>query len=83
MDDRRSRLRWRCRRGVRELDEIFERYITHGFAELDERGLDALERLLDEADLDILGWLLGQREPHTEDLARTCAHIRGAQFGAP
>jgi antitoxin CptB len=54
------RLRWRCRRGLLELDVWLARYVEARLAELSEAERGLLERLLQEADADLLAWLNGQ-----------------------
>lgn len=61
-----SRLEWRCRRGVRELDLIFRRFLDGPWASLAQDERLAFERLLDEADADILAWILQQQPMKAE-----------------
>lgn len=58
-----SRLRWRCRRGIREMDILLQRFIDECYPALteDEQGL--FEQLLEETDLDILAWIMGKSAP--------------------
>lgn len=58
-----NRLRWRCRRGMKELDVVLERWIEAGCPGLDAAGWPALERLLDAPDPELAGWLLGAARP--------------------
>jgi antitoxin CptB len=82
MSDRmqRSRLRWRCRRGVRELDVLLERFVDSGLAD----GADACsdcERLLEQPDPLLIEWLiLGAPPPRElEDIVeRIRTHARAA-----
>ena len=53
-----DRARWRCRRGMKELDVLLERFAARALHRLDDRELDALERLLGEPDQDIHAWLV-------------------------
>ena len=55
----RARLRWRCRRGLKELDVFFEAFVANGFDELADTDLPGLERLLELPDQDILMALVG------------------------
>ena len=55
----RARLRWRCRRGLKELDVFFEAFVAQALDNLDEESLPALERILQMQDQDILAGLLG------------------------
>lgn len=52
-------LRWRLRRGMKELDVLLERYLArrHESASAEEQG--AFEKLLDEEDPHIWQWLMG------------------------
>jgi len=80
MDDVRSRIRCRCRRGVRELDLLFERYLSDGFDGLPDSELANFERLLEQPDLDILEWLTGKSRTSNDRLQALCTRIR-AQLG--
>jgi len=58
-----SRLRWRCRRGIKEMDIILQRFLEQRYFSLPCRQKRLFEQILDEADLDILDWILGRRRP--------------------
>lgn len=63
-DDRQeARLRWRCRRGLLELDLILERFLDTGYRFLTSEEQLIFERLLEMPDLQLLAWLHGQEEP--------------------
>lgn len=62
-------VRWRCRRGMKELDVLLERFLERGYANLDERERDMFARLLDQKDPDLLAWLTGQEQPVNPALA--------------
>ena len=70
------RLRWRCRRGTREMDLIFERFLAAAGGALDEDTRQGLERLLDESDQDILDWIAGRSVPPDAVLAALVDRIR-------
>ena len=55
-----SRLRWRCRRGMRELDILLMRYLDEEYSRSSAMHRDAFERLLCLQDPEILE-LLTQR----------------------
>ncbi|MGD9601097.1 MAG: succinate dehydrogenase assembly factor 2 [Gammaproteobacteria bacterium] len=61
MDD--NKLRWRCRRGMRELDMVLERFLASDFGQLDEAGRAAFSCLLDATDPELYDWLLGRAAP--------------------
>jgi antitoxin CptB len=78
---RRSRLRWRCRRGVRELDVLLERFVDAGLADAEEAQRSDCERLLEQPDPLLIDWLiLGvPPPPGLEDIVeRIRAHAHAA-----
>ena len=70
------RLRWRCRRGMRELDRLLERYLDRAWpaASEDERGV--FLRLLDCEDDRLWRWFLGHEAPPDAALDQLVQHIR-------
>lgn len=73
-----KQIRWRCRRGMKELDVLFERFLAGHFHALDETGRESFARLLDEKDPDLYGWLLGRDEPTDADLRHVIRLVRAA-----
>jgi antitoxin CptB len=63
---RRARLRWRSRRGLLENDLILTRFLDAHEAELTDDEVEALTRLLDLSDNDLMALLLAQKEPEGE-----------------
>jgi antitoxin CptB len=55
-----SRLRWRCRRGMRELDVLLLRYLDREFPAAAPSAQRAFERLLSAQDPEILDLLAGR-----------------------
>ncbi|MFN2381068.1 MAG: succinate dehydrogenase assembly factor 2 [Guyparkeria sp.] len=74
--DRRARLRWRCRRGLRELDLLLAPFAERELPGLDPGRLDTLERLLAAADQDLQSWFLGRERPDDEAFADLVKRIR-------
>ena len=68
-ESERRRLLWRCRRGMKELDLLLERYahLMRARASAAERG--AFARLLDLSDPQLARYLLGQDVPRDPELA--------------
>jgi antitoxin CptB len=62
-----GRLRWRCRRGMKELDVLLTRYVDERFAPASAAEQQAFERLLEEPDPLIHAYFLG-RLPVPPDL---------------
>ena len=73
-----GRLRWRCRRGAREMDLILDRFFTAAGGALDEDTRRGLERLLDRPDQDLLDWITGRSAPPDQGLAALVDRIRAA-----
>ena len=61
-----SRLRWRCRRGMLENDLFIARFFNRFEDTLTTTQADALQELMDLADNDLLDLLLARREPQGE-----------------
>ena len=61
-------LRWQCRRGMLELDLLFERFLDDTYDSLDEERKLAFVELLKENDQDLYGWLFGGIEPLDEEV---------------
>ena len=57
-----ERLKWRSRRGLLELDIIFERFWKNAGDELGEAEAAALERLLQLPDNDLLDLVMGRAQ---------------------
>ncbi|HEX5420436.1 MAG TPA: succinate dehydrogenase assembly factor 2 [Gammaproteobacteria bacterium] len=76
MADEYARLRWRCRRGMRELDAVLEAFLKHDFAGLDKADKHRFEALLDLPDPELHAYLVGRHEPRDPDAARLLARMR-------
>ena len=76
MSDKKSRLQWRCRRGIKEMDIIFQDFINHSYDQLTDDKKKAFSRLLDEQDLDILNWIMGKDKPYDNELVNIINIIR-------
>lgn len=76
METERSRLLWRCRRGIREMDIVLQEFLNQSYSALSEADKNIFSQLLDEADLDILNWIMGKDEPKTEELVHIVTLIR-------
>lgn len=77
---RKRRLRWRCRRGMLELDELFIAFLDNGYDRLSDAERDTFERLLESKDQDLLDWMLLQAEPGDGDFRDLVDKIRSASL---
>ena len=57
-----EQLRWRCRRGMRELDMVFTRWLDSAWSSADDDQRKAFLTLLECEDDQIWRWLIG-RDP--------------------
>jgi antitoxin CptB len=73
---RRAKLAWHCRRGMRELDVLLERYMEHHYDQLDETGQALFERLLDFRNEDLMNWLLKDQVAPEPAIAALVQQIR-------
>lgn len=71
-----SKLFWRCRRGVKELDVILTKYLETGYDASTEVEKQLFQDLLEYQDPDILRFFLRQEEPADENIARIVEKIR-------
>lgn len=58
----RERTRWRCRRGLLELDIVLQRFMDKHYAALDEAGIRQFETLLDFPDNDLWHMIVQKEE---------------------
>lgn len=65
-----SRLQWKCRRGMLELDLLLQGFLEHGYACLDEEGKAAFGDLLGYQDQRLFDYLLGNARPTDARIAR-------------
>lgn len=70
------RLRWRCRRGMRELDQLMERYLDRRWVEAPAAERGVFLRLLDSEDDKLWRWFLGYDAPPDDELAHMVDRIR-------
>jgi antitoxin CptB len=70
-----GRLRWRCRRGMRELDELLTRYIDRHYASDSAPHQAAFRALLDAPDPLIYEYILGRRTAPDPAMSRLIERI--------
>ncbi len=71
-----KRLRWCCRRGMRELDQLLERWLDRKYATASEAQRGVFRRLLDCEDDRLWRWFLGHETPDDVEIAALVDHIR-------
>lgn len=73
-----ARLRWQCRRGMRELDEVFLMYLEGEVRGAGAERREAFARLLAYPDPVLYDWLFGAARPRDAELAREVDRVRAA-----
>lgn len=61
-----ARLRWRCRRGLLELDIILQRFLDQYYGQLDESQLKTFETLLSLPDNELWDIISAKKETTNE-----------------
>ncbi|MEO5561638.1 MAG: succinate dehydrogenase assembly factor 2 [Dokdonella sp.] len=71
-----ARLRWRARRGTRELDAMLGWWMDVRYAGADTPTREHFDALLNESDPDLWDWLTGHRVPADPRFAAIIDEIR-------
>ena len=61
-----TRLQWRCRRGMRELDLMLASFLDERFDGLEETEKTRFEQFLNCPNEDLYDWLMAQKESPTQ-----------------
>lgn len=72
------RLRWRCRRGMLELDLLLIAFLEKGYEQLDGTQRDRFRRLLELPDQTLLESLMGNSAIEQKEFADVIERIRHA-----
>lgn len=72
-----ARLRWQCRRGMRELDVLLTRYLLDEYPATSQSQKDAFERLLTLSDPELVGYLLKGEPAADPAIEEILARLRG------
>ena len=75
--ERARRLRWQCRRGMKELDQLLTGYLDEGYDAAPEDDKASFRALLELSDPELVGYLLQRKEPGSEIIARGIDIILG------
>lgn len=72
-----SKLRWQCRRGMRELDDLLTGYLEDRYDDADADEKEAFAALLQLPDPELVGYLLNRQQPASERIGHVIKHILG------
>ena len=71
-----KKLRWRCRRGMRELDQLFGRYLDRRWLQAHAAEREVFLQLLDTEDDKLWRWSMGYEVCSDASQAQLIAYIR-------
>jgi antitoxin CptB len=71
-----GRLRWRARRGTRELDALLGGWLDERFEQASEAQRQAFDQLLDVQDPDLWDWVMGHAQAPRADWQTIIDDIR-------
>ncbi len=71
-----ARLRWLCRRGMKELDVLMTHYLEHRYPEAPAAEQQAFESLLQMPDPDLYSLVLGRIDSDDKDILRVIEILR-------
>jgi antitoxin CptB len=73
-----KRLRWQCRRGMREMDMLLERWLDARYLKIDAARQTAFRTLLKTEDDLLWDWMMGKAAPGDTLQAELIVEIRDA-----
>ena len=71
-----KQLVWRCRRGVRELDVLFDQFLKSDYMNLSSAEKANFQRLLDVEDPIIMDWLMGRYMPEEPSIGNIIEKLK-------
>ena len=72
-----SRLRWRCRRGTKELDVVMNRYLQERYETATAEEQASFNQLLDIEDPIIFDWLMDKTQSEDDNLQALVVILKG------
>ncbi|MCC6534519.1 MAG: succinate dehydrogenase assembly factor 2 [Burkholderiales bacterium] len=77
-----DRIRWRCRRGLLELDLVLEAFVSTELERMAPPELASFSRLLEAQDNDLWDWVAARCEPPDPALAGLVRRLRAVRHSA-
>ena len=78
MAEPKQKLRWRCRRGVRELDVLLTDFLERRYDMLDEQQRCLFEEILEVQDPVLMDWIFEREQPEQTEYRSLLDLIRGS-----
>lgn len=76
MDEQIGKLRWRCRRGMKELDLLVLGYLDRHYPTASAEEQQAFANLLEQQDPLLMAYVVGRDTPSDAATARVVEHMR-------
>jgi antitoxin CptB len=76
-----AKLKWRCRRGIREFDILFNRFLDNDYPGLTEEQQGWFHQLVEEQDPIIMDWLFKRSEPQDAGLKWIIEKLQNSSEG--
>jgi len=72
-----ARVRWACRRGMLELDVLFQPFVEQHYDAMDDADKAVFVRLLACEDPELFAWFMGHEQCPDPELADMVVKVRG------
>lgn len=72
-----SRVRWACRRGMLELDVLFQPFVENHYEQLSAANKHIFVKLLEGEDPVLFAWFMGHETCSDPELAAMVIRVRG------
>nr|WP_256260817.1 succinate dehydrogenase assembly factor 2 [Shewanella sp. NIFS-20-20] len=72
-----ARVKWACRRGMLELDVLFQPFVNDHYEGLSDTDKQAFIRLLTSEDPELFAWFMGHEQCPDPELAAMVVKVRG------
>ncbi|WP_299002709.1 succinate dehydrogenase assembly factor 2 [uncultured Shewanella sp.] len=72
-----ARVRWACRRGMLELDVLFQPFVEKHYEQLSNEDKLTFVRLLECEDPELFAWFMGHKTCEVPELADMIVKVRG------
>ncbi|WP_372869888.1 succinate dehydrogenase assembly factor 2 [Shewanella sp.] len=74
-----ARVRWACRRGMLELDVLFQPFVEQYYEALSDADKAIFVRLLECEDPELFAWFMGHEKCQDPELAAMVIKVRGRE----
>ncbi len=72
-----TQLHWRCRRGVRELDVLFTRFLQNHYSDLSVEEQKVFQEMIEVQDPIIMDWLFGRYQADSVAMQNLVEKLKG------